>query len=186
MKSFKFSGLTMVELLVVIALVVIIFSMATPSFQSFYVKNITSSATNQLMGALIQAKSTASTRNMCVVLCRSTTAESNNSPNNQACVGSNGENWQSGWIIFANPYCDASMTTPPAIENSLIGMSNSINSSISLTKNGSDYIMFSPFGYPRAIDSGFFTSKHNGIEKNRICLSPAGNFVSVAAGVNCP
>ncbi|MFN9709582.1 MAG: GspH/FimT family protein [Burkholderiales bacterium] len=187
MKSSKFSGLTMVEIIVVIGIISIMFTMAIPSFQAFYVKNVTSSAANELMGSLIQAKSVASTRNTCIVVCRSTTAEDSSQINNQSCSGTTGDNWQSGWIIFSNPNCDAGLTSLQNNEGLLIGIKNSLNSNILLNKSaGPDYIMFSPFGYPRGMDAGFLDLKYNGSAKNRICLNAAGNIVSVAAGGNCP
>jgi len=61
----------MIELIVVIALVAIMHAIADPKFQSFYVKNITSSANSELMSYLTKEKSVDSTRNEYIFVCQS-------------------------------------------------------------------------------------------------------------------
>lgn len=62
-------GFTLLELLVVVALMVIMATWAVPAFQSLIERNRLSAEVMRLMGALSQARSTAITRRGAAVIC---------------------------------------------------------------------------------------------------------------------
>lgn len=81
-------GFTLIELMVVLAIIVIVATVAAPSYQSMITGNRLTSATNNLVGALQFARSEAATSNQSVSVCSS---------NNQtACSGT----WADGGIVL--------------------------------------------------------------------------------------
>jgi type IV fimbrial biogenesis protein FimT len=97
-----FNGFTIVELMVVLALVGIISSIAIPSYQSMIFRNRVETAVSSLHGALLLARSEALKRGVPVTICRSETA--NTAPTCAASNSSPGVNtgWADGWIIFVD------------------------------------------------------------------------------------
>lgn len=101
----------MVEVLVVIALLAIIASLAAPDLRSAIVRNKVASLSNEFATALQQARALAVSRNSCMTLCMAsvanpTTCNRGNRPGHEF----NGQ----GWFIFENPTCDATATDPSA------------------------------------------------------------------------
>lgn len=88
--SFR-SGFTIIELIVAMAIMTILISLAAPSFQAFIYKNRTATITNGFLGAINYARSEAITRNRPVVIC-------NRAGSGVACL--NGADWSNGWLIY--------------------------------------------------------------------------------------
>jgi type IV fimbrial biogenesis protein FimT len=87
-------GFTIVELLITIAIVAILASLAGPSFSLLLERNRISTITNQFTGALTYARNEAVTRNRRVVVCKVADATLA-LPQCQA-----GSAWDNGWIVF--------------------------------------------------------------------------------------
>lgn len=83
-------GFTLVELLVTIALIGALLSIAVPSLASMGKSVKLSSASNLFVSGLFFARSEAIKRNIRVVLCKSADGE------NCAAIGG----WEQGWIVF--------------------------------------------------------------------------------------
>lgn len=90
--SYRFgqAGVTLIELMVTIAVLAITLSLAVPAMQEFTIRNRLASINNDLMTALIYAKSEAVKRGVTVSLCSSSTGT--------GCGGT----WSNGWIVFVN------------------------------------------------------------------------------------
>jgi type IV fimbrial biogenesis protein FimT len=86
----KDSGYTLVEAMVVVALLGILVAVATPSFVSLMQRNRAAGEINSLIGDLQFARSEAIKRGLPVSLCTSS--------NGSTCLGN--PNWHSGWIVF--------------------------------------------------------------------------------------
>src|SRR5215469_2877214 len=86
-------GFTLMELLVVMAIVAILLGLGVPSFR--YITNAyrMSAEVNGLLGDLQFARAEAIREGQTVTVCAST--------NGTACTG--GGNWASGWIVFSDP-----------------------------------------------------------------------------------
>lgn len=84
------SGLTLIELMVTISIVAILISLAVPSFQSMISSSNLTTATNDLVNTLAQARSNAIRRGGRVTVCKSI--------NGTQCVATG--NWEQGWIVF--------------------------------------------------------------------------------------
>ena len=83
-------GLTLVELLVVIAVLGILLGMAAPSFDDMLLNHRQAAQVNQLVGSLALARSEAVKRGQWVVMCKS--------QDGQQCT--NQGHWDQGWIMF--------------------------------------------------------------------------------------
>jgi type IV fimbrial biogenesis protein FimT len=86
------SGFTMIELMLTIAIVAIVMSIAIPNFTTTIKNNRLTTQANDFVTALNIARSEAVKRGYQVTLCKST--------NGTACVTTG--NWAQGWIIFAD------------------------------------------------------------------------------------
>lgn len=98
----RFSGFTLIELMVVIALLAILLALAAPNFSSLVKSSRVSSLGNEFVLGVSYARSEAIARNKCVTMCvaEDITAAS------LKCKPA-GPEWNSGWIIFSNPKCDS-------------------------------------------------------------------------------
>jgi len=84
-------GITLVESMVTVAIMVLLLALAVPSFKSSIESNRRTVLINQLYEDLTFARSEAIKRNVRVEVCPSTTGTS--------CSGIN--DWSKGWIVFA-------------------------------------------------------------------------------------
>jgi type IV fimbrial biogenesis protein FimT len=97
------AGFTLIELIVTVALLAIITSFAIPGMQSFLSSNRVSTLANEFTSGLSYARGEAVNRNTCVTMCI-TADPTAASPTCTTALN----DWNSGWIIFANPNCNAS------------------------------------------------------------------------------
>lgn len=83
-------GLTLIELMITISIIAILMSLAVPSFQSMTASSNLTTATNDLVNTLAQARSNAIRRGGRVTVCKSV--------NGTQCATTG--NWEQGWIVF--------------------------------------------------------------------------------------
>lgn len=82
------SGVTLLELMVVLAVSAVLLTIGIPSFSSISANNRLVNATNSMVASLHLARSEAIKRNSRAVLCASATGT--------ACTG----DWHQGWLVF--------------------------------------------------------------------------------------
>lgn len=95
----KQSGVTLLELMVVLAVAAILLLVGIPSFASLAHSSRLSSATNEMISSLHLARSEAIKRGSRVVACTSATGAS--------CAASGG--WDQGWVVFHDANNNASV-----------------------------------------------------------------------------
>lgn len=88
-------GFTLIELMIAVGLTGILLSMAVPALDVFLSNARQTSAVNNFVSTIHQARSTAVTTNTRVTICPSGTG------NNCEAVG-----WEQGWIMFSDPDSD--------------------------------------------------------------------------------
>lgn len=88
-------GFSLIELIVTIALVAVLMSLALPAMQTTTRKNQVNTEVNRLIGELLYARNQAVTRSRVVTLCRSTDAV--------GCGGGASGRYDSGWMTYAAP-----------------------------------------------------------------------------------
>lgn len=86
------SGLTLIELLIGIALLAVLLGLAAPSFQAQIAASQLTSATNALLGSLMQARAQAIRLGKRVTVCRT--------HDQQQCDNNAARGWESGWLVF--------------------------------------------------------------------------------------
>lgn len=127
------AGVTMVELMIVVAIAAILATIAAPSFSDFINNTRLTSIMTQLTGDLNRARSEAIKRNSWVMVCARST--------NTAC----GTNWGNGWLVCQDSEpdgaCDAGTTASP----NPITVHPALNSTLTLTGSAAS-IRFNPSG----------------------------------------
>jgi len=90
----KYSGFTLVELMITLIVVSILLAVGLPSLRGFLQDNQLVAATNELLSAIHVARSEAIKLNSSVTICEST--------NGTSCTTPGANNWEDGWIVFVD------------------------------------------------------------------------------------
>jgi type IV fimbrial biogenesis protein FimT len=138
-------GFTLVEILMVIALLGVMLVAGMPGFQAFITKTRVSGASNEFLGDISYARSEAATRQVEVAICPST--------NQTSCAS--GGNWANGRIIFVDTNADGAVSTGEPVLRVSQAMTGT-----TVTPTGfgaTDIVRFRPFGGLKPPTSGSFT-----------------------------
>src|SRR5687767_10246974 len=109
------AGFTLIEMMVTIAVVAILASMALPSFQTMIERNRVTGLINQFSGAFMHARNEAVTRNKRVVVCRSANPQAA-----EPTCETSGSDWRSGWIVFVDEDGNSARNTDAAANETLL------------------------------------------------------------------
>lgn len=137
------AGFTLIELMVAIALVAILITLAAPSFKSIIQSNAISNAVNTFMADMRYARSEAIRRGGRVVMCRSDAPEAA-SPACGSGSGPGGNGWVSGWIIFYDQ--DGNGTRTAASTDPVLRVQSPMTSVDSIAEASSTKFLFSGTG----------------------------------------
>lgn len=181
-ESFKSSGITLIELLTILAVMTLFQVLAVPAMLALLDSVRLSTGINTLMSSIHFARNEATKRNDRVVMCKSAgTGE---------CVRSGG--WEQGWIIFHdrnnNALFDAGepiLLSAPALPThfKLAGNSPLVNY-VSYTANGTTQLTSGAF------QAGTFTlcrQSETPVEARQVVISSGGRPRAIKVMVeNCP
>jgi type IV fimbrial biogenesis protein FimT len=192
----KYSGFTLIELMITLAVVGILLMVGVPSLKTFLQSNQLVAASNELISALHVARSEALKLNSRVSICESSDGKS--------C--SNTGSWKNGWIVFVDANGDLAGTGAPcAAPNTdcLLRIHDGFTDN-QLTVAGVDAnaaainsFTFSSRGLPKAVNgssqSGVFSvcsldTVGNTIGSRAVVLSLSGRvrISDNAAVISCP
>jgi type IV fimbrial biogenesis protein FimT len=136
-------GFTVIEVLAVMAIAAILVGVGAPAMTATLRSVELSSATNDLMGSLLLARSEAVKRKGRVVLCKS--------PDGASCAQAGG--WQQGWIVFH----DANNNGLREAGEVLIVQQEALSTNLRLTGNVNvaNYVSFAPNGATKLVGGNF-------------------------------
>jgi type IV fimbrial biogenesis protein FimT len=139
MKKTTQTGFTVIELVLTMALLSILATIAFSSFGTLIKTNRIATQTNDFMSALMLARSESLKRTSRTTVCRSA--------NGTACATTGG--WEQGWIIFADLDNDATVDTGETIMQVYSALN--ANSSLRGETNVAAYISYIPTGVTQLV-----------------------------------
>jgi type IV fimbrial biogenesis protein FimT len=183
-------GFTLIELMVVIALLAIIASVAAPNLRAVVVRNKVANVGNEFASALQQARALAVSRNSCMSLC---VASANNATTCAATDVADADFLANGWLIFQNPTCDATATNPAGadIAGTVLQQRSGEASGYTLQPSSSalNIVLFDPRGYANLTATGNFQIQPPaGVAssyRRTVCLDAAGRPTVRQYSANC-
>jgi type IV fimbrial biogenesis protein FimT len=178
------AGFTLVELMVVIAIIAILATLALPSFNGLLADAALKEQTESLMDDLRYARSMSMKRGRSVTLCATTTPLATT----PACAASNPD-WSKGWIIFVDetvPLNDTFQATDELLRRQEAA---SRSGGIDTGTGGSAgepprFLRFNPEGRSTGMQSSFIFKSPNGDATldRTICLATTGRPRVTAKG----
>jgi type IV fimbrial biogenesis protein FimT len=154
------AGFTLVELVVVLAIVAIAMALALPNFREFLRRSRTSAVTNDLVASLAQARAEAVKRGVFVAVV----------------ARSGGSDWSTGWDVRADPARDSTFTAVVASHDPLTDGTSVLAGSAS---GGSARIVFGTQG-DLVGNTEFHINvcrpDHDTAQSRRIRVQPSGEF----------
>ncbi len=170
-------GFTLIELMVTIAVLVILLTIAVPSFQYIINSMRMNSEINVLQGNMNFARSEALKRGQNVYVCPS----ANSSAPVPVCITASPLDWSSGWVVYVG-------APIPSAATQTLRISSGVTHGDTLTGGTAPGpVVFSPIGY------GLFTgtvSLHdsNDDQNLRRCITFATGTTSIKTGAppTCP
>lgn len=168
-------GVTLIEVVVVSAIIAIMAAIAAPAMQAFIREMQLRTATNDLSTAMAYARSEAIKRGWPVTVCKS----SNTGNSTPSCAV--GANWQDGWIVFVDSNGDGAVTTiasssfpADTVLRARTAAANSL--AISGGTNYADYVSYDSRGVSKGsggLNNGTFTLCHGG-ESRSVVINTTG------------
>lgn len=119
------TGFTLLDLLVTLAVFAIVVAIGIPGLNQYVEANRSASQNNLIVGTLTTARSEAIKRGIHVVVC----ASSNSTASIPAC---DTNQWELGWIFFADMDQDGVFTPAPGGKDVLLGVSPKLNGGITI------------------------------------------------------
>lgn len=136
------SGLSLVEIMVTVAVIAILMSLATPAYTEMLRANRLATETNDLHRALLMARSEAIKRGRRVTLC--TTLDG------MKCA--KGVGWHSGWLMFEDRNGNAQLEPDETVVRSEVRTTNRLSSTGNQPVR--DYVSYLPTGAARLVGGG--------------------------------
>jgi type IV fimbrial biogenesis protein FimT len=171
------TGFTLVELLVILAMLVILTGFAAPSFNRLLATQRVTGEVNRFVGTLHRGRSEAILRNQRVVICQQ---------QEDVCASTGG--WQHGWISFAdtnrNGVFDGS--------ESLLHKQPALHPAVTVTSGRRSRIVFQPDGVTPGTNATFTVCHRQYPELARaVIISNVGRVRTARKGpggrtLNCP
>lgn len=134
-------GFTLVEMMVTIAVLVILASIAVPGLQAFTTRSGMNAIRDDFSIALQRARLDAISRNTCVSVCQLAEGTTD------ACVTTARQGWQEGWIVFVNDACSGVLPAEAIASGNIISVRQASDSRFQLRqKNATGLVTFDARG----------------------------------------
>ena len=166
------AGFTVIELMITLAVLAILISVAAPGLNSFIMNMRLTGQANDLLTDLMLARSEATKRDVRVAVCAARNITRGDSKKNADADCTNGNKWEDGWLVVIDADGDGDKdggTEPLKIVEPLSG-SNTIRNS---GKGPKGAIVFTPAGY-NASGESVFTICDPRSKGRAVTVSPTG------------
>ena len=165
-RSLRQSGFTMVELMVTVAIMAVLLTIAAPSFSEIMLSTRLASFANSFIASAQLARSEAIKRNAQVRVCRSTTSTS--------CASSGG--WQQGWVVFLDRNGNGAVdfNTDPNLDDTIIQKQAALVTGFQLTGNSYSVAFQSMGDIPNSVSLVLCRASPLGAQERRITISTLG------------
>ena len=144
----RISGVSLLELLVVITIGSILLSIGVPSYRSVTNSNRIAAEVNGLLGDMQYARAEAIRRGQTVTVCAST----------DGATCSNATTWQSGWLVFSNPNGDTTVDPGDTVLRAQAAFSGTDTFQAS---NGVGAVTFNREGFAVGVANGALLTLHD-------------------------
>lgn len=176
-------GFTLIELMVTIAILAIILSLAAPAVQTFVSRSTMRGISSDFTLGMQRARSEAINRNECVVICMS--------DDGQTCY-TTGNSWGVGWIAYHNPTCGAATTSTPSDSSTIFLVRERFSDRYQLNSpTATKAITFGPRGETKSSTNGRFNlidtqapSTEGNINRT-FCVDRAGRIRTLDYASSC-
>jgi type IV fimbrial biogenesis protein FimT len=130
-------GFSLMELLIVLAVLAILLAIAAPSFDAMIKNNRLSAQTNEFILSLMRARSEAMNRIQRVTVCPSATGTS--------CAGTGG--WEQGWLVFTELHDSQNATVDSGDNILMVKQTLSGNNTLRGNTSVASYVSFVGTGF---------------------------------------
>lgn len=169
----KHTGFTLIELMVTIAVLGILLSIAIPSFQNMVLNSRITAQANQAITALNYARSEAIKRAAPATVCSTN--------NGTACAGST--NWSTGWMVFADADGDGTVDAGEAV----LRVWPALGGSNTLTAGARVRVTFTATGFATGFNDTFRLCDSRGKDHARaIIINAMGRSYVEKGTAQCP
>ncbi len=170
-------GITLAELLVTLAILSLVVTLAIPSYAEFIARQRVRGAAELLYSAMVLTRSEAAKRSVRVTLCKASGGQ---------CRDSGG--WEQGWLGFVDPNSNGVIDP-----GEVVLMRQEALSGVVLTGNAPvrSYVSFVPFGRALLLGGGFQAgtltacADRPGVEARVVVLSAIGRIRTATSGEEC-
>lgn len=172
------NGFTLIELIVVVALLGILTAAAAPSFQGMVRDNRAAARTNEFVTAVNLARSAAVKRGQTAMICQSDDAD----VGSPSCDG-NGGSWHDGWLVFVDENGD---NTPSSDE--VVRVWEGFDAIVTLDGNGAAELTYEASGTrdgTNTVEFDLAPEDCNGRKLRRHIRIPPGGRPSVDSHLSC-
>lgn len=143
-------GVTVIELMVAVAVLAVLASVAVPSYRFLVIKNDIASHSNRLLATLLYARSESAKRNLSVSVCWSASGTT--------CGGTVSQGWDDGWIVFVDTGADGSFHTAT---DTIIRIEGPVSGGTSLKSSYANFVRYEPTGSSNTFGSFTLCSEDN-------------------------
>lgn len=167
-------GFTLIELLTTVAIIVVILTLAAPSFTTFQRNSELTGVANTLLASLSSARSEAMKRDRNTLVVPTADCKTW------------GADWAQGWLVFVDNDLsqglnsgDDILSCEPKVPEAVTVKTGGAPEGFKDPNNGKLYMMFNGSGYPRLVSGAFQSSSldfTNGDETRRIISNPSGRL----------
>lgn len=169
----KAAGFSFIELLVTLALIGVVMTLAVPNFRAFLLNNRITAQTNDFVLALNYAKSEAVKRNLTVTVC--------SRQDDTTCAGNT--TWDAGWLVFVDLDADGVRDAGEDV----LQVRAALEGDNTLRAGARQRVTFNSSGFSPGFNDTFRLCDARGTANARsIVVSLQGRITSQAGATACP